>query len=202
MGVEGLAAKIKPGDLLIVDGNEGKIFIHPERSVLRHYERIQESYADQIVLFQKYASEPAVTQDGRRIGLEANVGMLSELPRLRYFGAEGVGLYRTEFPFMTRKKLPDEDEQWDHYRKVLIEAGGLPVTFRVLDAGGDKPLESLGNAPEANPFLGYRSIRLLNRPEILKPSFGPCFAPCGRARSNPCAHDLRNRRASRDSAHL
>jgi len=172
MGVEGLAAKIKPGDLLIVDGNEGKIFIHPERSVLRHYERIQERYADQIVLFQKYAAEPAITQDGRRISLEANVGMLSELPRLRYFGAEGVGLYRTEYPFMTRRKLPEEDEQWDHYRKVLLEAGGLPVTFRVLDAGGDKPMESLGHAPEANPFLGYRSIRLfLNRPEILETQF-------------------------------
>ncbi|MFO1519388.1 MAG: phosphoenolpyruvate--protein phosphotransferase [bacterium] len=172
MGIGGVVNKIQPGDLLIVDGNEGKVYVHPERPVLREYEKIQERYADRIVHLQKFAGEPAHTRDGERVHVEANVGLISDLKKLRYFGAEGVGLYRTEFPFMMRKRLPDEEEQFVLYRKVVEEAGGLPITFRILDAGGDKPVEALGMTPEANPFLGYRSIRLfLNRPEILEIQF-------------------------------
>lgn len=169
MGVPGIGAKIQPGDLVIVDGNTGSVYVNPEEPVLQEYEKIQEKYADQLFHLQKLAGEPAVTGDGRRIHLEANVGLFSGLKDLRQFGAEGVGLYRTEFPFMVRKRLPSEDEQYELYRKVVEEVGGLPVTFRLLDAGGDKPIEALGLQREANPFLGYRSIRLsLSRPEILE----------------------------------
>ncbi len=169
MGVGNELAKIHPGNLLIVDGSEGKIYVHPEQRVLQKYERIQEEQANQIVHLQKFAGETSCTLDGRRIHLEANIGLFSDLQKLRYFGAEGVGLYRTEFPFMMRKKLPDEEEQFDLYRKIVEEAAGLPITFRILDAGGDKPIESLGVPTESNAFLGYRSIRLfLKRPEILQ----------------------------------
>ncbi|HEX5036243.1 MAG TPA: phosphoenolpyruvate--protein phosphotransferase [bacterium] len=170
MGIPNLAARVQPGDLVIVDGNLGYVYINPEPGVLREYERIQEKYADRIVSLRKASEEPGATQDGRRILVEANIGIFSGLTKLKQLGAEGVGLYRTEFPFMVRKKLLDEDEQFDLYKKIIEEMEGVPVTFRLLDAGGDKPLEALGLgvANEANPFLGYRSIRLsLSHPEIL-----------------------------------
>lgn len=176
MGVSGLFAKVQPGDLVIIDGNKGEVYVNPERNVLREYEKNQEAYADQIVHLQKLAIEPAKTIDERRIHLDANVGFLTDLKKLRYFGAEGVGLYRTEFPFMMRKSIPSEEEQFELYRKIIEEVSGLMLTFRILDAGGDKPIESFGIAGskvrEANPFLGYRSIRLsLSQPEILKTQF-------------------------------
>lgn len=169
MGVPGVPARVQPGDLVIVDGNLGNVYINPERHILQEYERIQEKYADQIVHLQKLSEVPAATRDGHRIHLEANIGVATGLNQLHHMGAEGIGLYRTEFAFMVRKKLPDEEEQYHLYSKVVEEAAGLPVTFRLLDAGGDKPIEALGLTKEANPFLGYRSIRLsLSRPEILK----------------------------------
>ncbi len=168
MGVSG-ALKIQPGELVIVDGNTGAIYAHPEPSILKEYEKIQEQYADQIVQLQKISDEPALTKDGHRIHLEANVGLISGIKQLKELGAEGIGLYRTELPFMVRKKLPDEEEQFTIYRQVVEELQGLPVTFRLLDAGGDKPIEALGLQKEANPFLGYRSIRFsLSQPEILR----------------------------------
>ncbi len=176
MGVSGLFSKVQPGDLVMIDGNKGEVYVNPERSVLRDYEKTQEAYADQIVHLQRLAIEPAKTVDERRIHLDANVGFLTDLKKLRYFGAEGVGLYRTEFPFMMRKSIPSEQEQFELYRKIIEEVDGLMLTFRILDAGGDKPIESFGIAGgkvrEANPFLGYRSIRLsLSQPEILKTQF-------------------------------
>ncbi len=169
MGVPGILQKIHPGDLLIVDGNVGQLYVNPEKPVLQEYERSQSRYADQLVHLQSLSEKPCETKDGRRIHLEANVGLVSGLKKIKQLGAEGVGLYRTEFPFMVRKKLPSENEQVEIYEKILSEADQLPVTFRLLDAGGDKPVEALGLTKEANPFLGYRSIRLsLSRPELLK----------------------------------
>lgn len=169
MGVSGVKSRIQPGDFLILDGNTGNIFINPEPVVLKEYERLQEQYADQIVHLQFLAEQPAVTEDGRRIHLEANIGLFSGLQKLSLYGVEGIGLYRTEFPFMVRKKLPNEEEQFKLYKKIIEEVNGLPITFRLLDAGGDKPILGLGIPREANPFLGYRSIRIsLSRPELLK----------------------------------
>lgn len=176
MGISKLSTKVQPGDLVIVDGNQGAVYVNPDRTTLRNYEKSQEAYADQIVHLQKIAVEPAKTLDERRVHLDANVGFLTDLKKLRYFGAEGIGLYRTEFPFMMRKQLPSEEEQLDLYRKIIEEVNGLMLTFRILDVGGDKPIESFGlsagRVREANPFLGYRSIRLsLSQPEILKTQF-------------------------------
>lgn len=169
MGIHNLASRIQPGDLVIVDGNLGTVYINPEPEILREYEKIQEKYADRIVNLRKASAESGVTRDGHRVLIEANIGIFSGLTKLSQFGAEGVGLYRTEFPFMVKKKLLNEDEQFELYRQIVQEVGGIPVTFRLLDAGGDKPIEALGLAhSEDNPFLGYRSIRLsLSRPEIL-----------------------------------
>lgn len=172
MGVPNLFSHVQPGNLLIVDGTQGKVIINPDQKTLLEYERIQESFADQIVHLQKQRNELTSTLDRYSCRLEANVGILNDLKKLRYFGAEGVGLYRTEMPFMSASKLPAEDEQFKHYKTVLELAQGLPVTFRMLDAGGDKPIQGLNLKYEANPFLGYRSIRLsLSKPEILQTQF-------------------------------
>ncbi len=172
MGISGGLSQIQPGDLLIVDGNRGKIILNPEPDLLEKYEKIQENYVGHLVHLQKFASEPARTRDGKRIRLEANLGFFSDLKKLRYYGAEGIGLYRTEFPFLARKTLPDETEQLQLYESIVEEAEGLPVTFRILDAGGDKPIPSLNFLPEANPFLGHRAIRLtLSQPTILHVQF-------------------------------
>ncbi len=172
MGIPHITKKVEAGDLIIVDGNVGTVYINPKRTVLQEYETIQERVAGTMVHAQGLTNEIAETRDGKRIILEANIGLVSGLRGLRHFGAEGVGLYRTELPFMVRKKLPDEDEQYHVYKQVVEEAGGMPVTFRTLDAGGDKPVAALSVEGEANPFLGYRSIRLcLTQPDILKVQF-------------------------------
>jgi len=172
MGIAGATSQIEPGDLLIVDGNKGLVYVNPDREVLLEYEKIQERFADRMVNLQKLAGEKSVTLDGRGVSLQANVARPSDLKSLRYVGAEGVGLYRTEFAFMARKHLPGEEEQFQLYKQIMEEADGLRITFRILDAGGDKPIASLNLAHEPNPFLGYRSIRLsLSKPEILEFQF-------------------------------
>lgn len=170
MGVPGLTSRVQPGDTVIVDGNSGSVYVNPEPRILKEYEKIQEKYADRIIHLQKITQREGRTQDGERILVEANIGLFSGLKKIHEYGAEGIGLYRTEFPFMVKKKLLNEEEQLELYRKIIEEVRGLPVTFRLLDAGGDKPIEALGpQGDEDNPFLGYRSIRLsLSRPEILK----------------------------------
>lgn len=172
MGISGATTQIEPGDLVIVDGNKGLVYINPERDVLVEYEKIQEKFADRMVNLQKLAGEKAITTDGHQISLQANVGRASDLKSLHYVGAEGVGLYRTEFAFMSRKNLPGEEEQFQLYKQIIEDAAGLLITFRILDAGGDKPIASLTLTQEPNPFLGYRSIRLsLSKPEILEFQF-------------------------------
>ncbi len=172
MGVPNASSEIEPGDLLIVDGNKGLVYINPEKNILLEYEKIQEKFADRMVHLQKLAGEKATTLDGHTLSLQANVGRPSDLKSLRYVGAEGVGLYRTEFAFISNKNLPGEEEQFQLYKQILEEGEGLNITFRILDAGGDKPIASLNLANEPNPFLGYRSIRLsLSKPEILEVQF-------------------------------
>ncbi len=172
MGISGATTQIEPGDLLIVDGNKGVVYINPEKNILWEYEKIQEKFADRMVNLQKIAGEKAITQDGHCISLQANVGRPSDLKSLRYVGAEGVGLYRTEFAFISKKNLPSEEEQFQLYKQIIEEAEDLSITFRILDAGGDKPIAGLNLTHEANPFLGYRSIRLsLSKPEILEEQF-------------------------------
>ncbi|MBI2082303.1 MAG: phosphoenolpyruvate--protein phosphotransferase [Deltaproteobacteria bacterium] len=170
MGVGGITRHTNPGDILIVDGDSGQVILNPRKEIMQEYERIQDRYVDRLVHLQPLVHMPATTKDGYRVIVEANVGLLAGVKSIRDFGAEGIGLYRTEYPFMIRKKLPNEEEQYQIYLQIVNEAGGLPVTFRTLDAGGDKPVAALDglSTSEANPFLGYRSIRLcLAQPELL-----------------------------------
>jgi phosphotransferase system enzyme I (PtsP) len=169
VGAEELLEIVQPGDYIIVDGNTGGIFINPDESVIKEYKRLQDDYAKHVVELVSERDLPAVTMDGFKVTLMANVGLLSDLKFIDYFGAEGIGLYRSELPFMARSILPTEDEQYRIYRNMVEGAGGKMVNIRTLDVGGDKSISYLNLPVEENPFLGWRSIRMcLEKGDIFK----------------------------------
>ncbi|MFV3076781.1 phosphoenolpyruvate--protein phosphotransferase [Niveispirillum fermenti] len=161
--------RVEPLDFLIVDGDNGQVFVRPADDIqavfaasLAARQRRQAEYA-------KLRDLPAITIDGRQITLMLNCGLLIDLPHLTATGADGVGLYRTEIPFMVRPSYPDVATQLDNYIKVLDEADGKPVNFRTLDVGGDKTLPYFPELGEENPALGWRAIRIgLDRPAMLR----------------------------------
>ena len=168
--VEGLIENVRQGDSLIVDGNSGVVYINPNHEVVREYDRLEREY----LAFNKELGElrdlPAETQDGHRVSLYANIGLLSDIAFAHLHGAQGVGLYRTEIHFLTHRDFPSEEEQFALYRRVVEGMGDKPVTIRTLDIGADKyPAYVRRAATEQNPFLGWRSIRIsLEMPEIFK----------------------------------
>lgn len=161
--------KVEPQDPVIVDGDNGQVFVRPS-------DDIRDIFADAISLRAERAAQyarlrdlPAVTDDHVAIKLMMNAGLLLDMSHLRDSGADGVGLYRTELPFMARSALPDVAAQTLLYRKILDQAEGKPVTFRALDVGGDKILPYWNPYEEDNPALGWRSIRItLDRPAVLR----------------------------------
>lgn len=160
--------RIEDGDWLAIDGGTGEIVIHPGESTVAAYEAKRAHQEEEAELLLQYADVPAVTVDGHRIEMAANIGTPEEAIGLVAKGAEAVGLYRTEFLFMSRSEMPDEQTQYEAYRAVLEAMEGRPVVIRTLDIGGDKELPYLDLPHEMNPFLGYRAIRLcLDRTELL-----------------------------------
>ena len=167
VGVSQLLGSVTDGDWLVLDGETGVLLVNPSLTELEVYRSKQQVFAERRRLLAGLKDREAVTTDGVRIGLLANIGSKADMEAALAQGAEGVGLLRTELLFMDREALPTEEEQVEFYKSVLLRAGGLPVTIRTLDIGGDKPLPYLGLAPEANPFLGYRAIRIcLDRPAL------------------------------------
>ena len=166
MGVPNLPIKQLDGVDLVVDGYNGSAFVNPSKSILAEYRQYlrEEAAIEQDLLVLK--NQPAVTTDEHKVTLLVNSGLMSDYtPSLRS-GAEGVGLYRTEIPFQIRDRFPSEEEQFLIYRDVLNTFKGMPVVLRTLDVGGDKPL-SYFPINEANPFLGWRGVRItLDHPEI------------------------------------
>ncbi len=156
-----------PDDMtLVLDGGEGTLLVGPDEETVAGYRARQAAAAT--VLAQ--AHEPAVTRDGHRVEIVANVGNVGGAQAALEAGAEGVGLLRTEFLYLERAYLPDEEEQYRAYRAIVDVFGDLPVILRTLDIGGDKELPYLDLPHEMNPFLGLRAIRLcLARPEIFRP---------------------------------
>jgi phosphoenolpyruvate-protein phosphotransferase (PTS system enzyme I) len=170
VGMPNITSEIEDGDTLILDGNKGLIILKPTPATLQQYQRLQESYR----AFQKSLEElrnlPATTPDGRQVTLAANIEIPQELNEIFIHGAEGVGLFRTEFLFLNRESVPTEEEQYQAYRELAEKIGVHPAIVRTLDLGGDKFLSHLNTMHESNPFLGLRAIRLcLKRPEIFMP---------------------------------
>jgi phosphoenolpyruvate-protein phosphotransferase (PTS system enzyme I) len=156
------------GDPLIIDGSTGQCLMNPTPVTKEAYEGRMEREEAERTLLAAYARREAVTLDGFRIELAANIGTVEEASSLLSQGAEAVGLYRTEFLFMEQSRMPDEETQYRAYKAVAESMQGRPVVIRTLDIGGDKELPYLDLPKEMNPFLGYRAIRLcLDRKELL-----------------------------------
>jgi phosphotransferase system enzyme I (PtsI) len=178
LGATGLAHAIKPGDVAVVDGSAGKVVLNPTAATLAAARRAVTAFARERQRFARLRRLPAETQDGEAVELQANLELPLELPLIAQSGAVGIGLLRTEFLFMNRETIPDEDTQADSYRTIVEAMSGDPVAIRVLDWGGEKDIEALATAgfvPEvadANPALGLRGIRLLlRRTELLETQF-------------------------------
>lgn len=160
---------IQEGTPLIIDGDDGVVYISPEPKVVEEYTRRAAEVRAVLARARTAANAPAITRDGRRIEIAANIGSLADARQAVAFGAEGVGLFRTEFMFLDRDTAPDEQEQYSAYRAVAEALDNRPLIIRTLDAGGDKPLPYLDLPHEANPFLGYRAVRIsLAQPEFFK----------------------------------
>jgi multiphosphoryl transfer protein len=159
---------VADGTALLLDGDAGTLLVDPPADELEAAEGRRERAAARRAVAREHAHEPATTRDGERIEVFANLGSAAEASAAVDAGAEGVGLLRTEFLFLDRPELPDEDEQVATLTEIARALDGRPLVVRTLDAGADKPLPALPMPPEANPFLGVRGIRLtLARPELL-----------------------------------
>ncbi|WCF10106.1 phosphoenolpyruvate--protein phosphotransferase [Paenibacillus thiaminolyticus] len=170
LGLEGkITRPVQTGDLVIVDGEHGMVYIEPPEQVVKQYVARHEAYAREMDELMKLVKLPAVTQDGLRISLSANISSTRELEIADQNGAEGVGLFRTEFMYMDRSYPPSEAEQLTVYRDAAEHYKDSQVIIRTLDIGGDKPMEYLNLPEEDNPFLGYRAIRIcLDQQELFK----------------------------------
>ena len=152
--------EIRENDVLIVDGTSGVIFHKPSEIIVREYQRLEDEKSQQGGRIETLRQLKPQTLDGFEVKLGANIGLLSDFELVEKYGADHIGLYRTEFPFLVRERFPSEDEQVDLYRRVLEAAKGKAVTIRTLDVGGDKFLSYLDYPREDNPYLGWRSIRV------------------------------------------
>ena len=160
IGVEGVLDHVRANDYLIVDGVSGIVYANPTPEIREEYERRQARNQRVLKKLKGLRNQPAQTKDGFIVRLGANIGLLSDLMLARQYGADHIGLYRTEFPFLLRKSFPSENEQVNLYTRVLEKAEKRSVTIRTFDVGGDKFLSYLDYPKEENPFLGWRSIRL------------------------------------------
>jgi phosphotransferase system enzyme I (PtsP) len=160
VGAEGLIHACREGDDLIVDGNTGTVYLRPSADVVEEYQRIGEQFRNFQRDLEDITDLPAETLDGYRVSLFANIGLLGDIEYADLHGAEGVGLFRTELPFMSYRDFPSEDEQVALYYSLIDRMGDRPVTIRTLDIGADKYPNYVRREREQNPFLGWRSIRI------------------------------------------
>lgn len=166
---EGVLDRIETGDAVLLDGETGDIHIRPLTSRQDGFRMRMDIRGEMAKAYEAVRDKPAVTQDGRRISLQLNAGLLVDLPQLAQAGADGIGLFRTEFQFMVAEVMPRLKDQMELYQKALQAAGDRPVTFRTLDLGGDKILPYMNPLPEENPAIGWRAIRIaLDRPALMR----------------------------------
>lgn len=193
--------EIANGTMVILDGSSGTVTLNPDEKTLAEATNLQTQLQQQRAAAAQAAADPAITPDGHRVEVVANIGGLADAQKAMAAGAEGVGLLRTEFLFLDRAEAPSEEEQFTVYRDIAQAMQGQPVIIRTLDIGGDKPLPYIEVPPEANPFLGERGIRLcLNRPHLLREQARAIFRATeyGRLRIMfPMVADISELRAAR-----
>ena len=167
LSVKDICSKIAEGEEVIVDGAYGEVFVNHTPITLKIYNKKKKAYDERVKELKKYIDKQTVTRDGRKVMLAANIGNADEAAKAVKAGAEGVGLFRTEFLFMNKQALPTEEEQYNEYKKAAVVLDGRQLTIRTLDIGGDKDIPYMGLTKELNPFLGYRAIRFcLDRVDI------------------------------------
>lgn len=169
IGVKGAVSRIEPDTELILDANAGTLYLNPPDTILDEYFRLEHDRQQEKERLERLRDIPAITSDKQRIVLRANIGLLSDITIARRNGSEGVGLYRTEFPYMARSTFPDREDQYQLYKRVIEQFAGQSVTIRTLDIGGDKALPYFCLPQEDNPFMGWRSVRVsLDNKEIFQ----------------------------------
>ncbi len=169
VGFKGDLSEIKNGDTVIVDGSTGNIIVNPTEAQKDEFTQKQVDYRKRRSQLANFKNETTSSSDGKHPIIAANIGTLDDLDGAIENGAEGIGLFRTEFLYMDSNHLPTEDEQFNVYKTVLEKMDHKPVIIRTADIGGDKDLPYLDVPKEANPFLGYRAIRMsLDKPEIFR----------------------------------
>ena len=168
VSLHGLAERVHHGDTIVVDGFSGTVIVNPTPETRAEAEAKADRYARLAEDREEVLAAPSATQDGHAVSLQANVEFREEFPLLHEYGAAGVGLFRTEMLFLTQGRALDEEQQFEIYRDAIVAAAPHPVTFRLLDLGGDKVLPMSRREP--NPFLGWRGLRiLLDKPDLLRP---------------------------------
>lgn len=169
VGTKEVTSIAKDGDIIIVDGLSGDVFLNPSEEVVAEYRAKAEAFAAQQAEWEKLKDSKTYTKDGHQVELAANIGTPKDLEGVVHNGAEGVGLYRTEFLYMDSHEMPTEEDQFEAYKAVLEGMNGKPVVVRTMDIGGDKELPYLPLPHEMNPFLGYRAIRIsLHEPAMFR----------------------------------
>ncbi|HEX7056264.1 MAG TPA: phosphoenolpyruvate--protein phosphotransferase [Bacilli bacterium] len=169
VGCQHLTEEIHDGDLVIIDGKQGIIFINPDEAILREYREKKKQWAKFRSGLDELKVVRPVTKDGLEVELLANIGHHREAEMIEQYGADGVGLFRTEFLFMDKNQMPSEEEQFAAYSSVVRRMNGKPTTIRTLDLGGDKKVPYIDFPAEMNPFLGFRAVRFfLKHPDILR----------------------------------
>lgn len=169
VGTGTILEEVNDGDILILNAISGEITINPTEEEIEVARGKMKKYEEELELMQEYKNKETISKDGTQVELVANIGTPNDLEGVIANGAEGVGLYRTEFLYMDSSELPSEEIQYEAYKKVLETMGNKPVVVRTLDIGGDKELSYLKFPEEMNPFLGYRAIRLcLDRDDIFR----------------------------------
>ncbi|ARJ51522.1 phosphoenolpyruvate--protein phosphotransferase [Staphylococcus lutrae] len=170
VGTKSITEIVQQGDMIIIDGLTGDVIVNPADDEIKAYQHKREMYFADREALKQLRDEVSKTKDGHEVELAANIGTPNDLEGVKNNGAEGIGLYRTEFLYMGRDNMPSEDEQFEAYKKVLESMEGKRVVVRTLDIGGDKELPYLNLPEEMNPFLGYRAIRLcLDQQDIFRP---------------------------------
>ncbi len=171
VGARDLTGRVRNGDWVLVDGYEGRVILHPTQQTLFRYGQIQLAKKTLALRLLEASRKPAVTLDGATIALRANIEQAGETALVREFHGDGVGLFRTEFLFLSSPRVPTEEEQFAAYRAAAEALAPAPLVIRTLDLGGDKPMPGGAHlfAREANPFLGHRAVRFcLDQPAIFK----------------------------------
>ncbi|MCT3207480.1 phosphoenolpyruvate--protein phosphotransferase [Limosilactobacillus reuteri] len=169
VGCNDITKKVQNGQRVIVDGFEGNAIIEPSTNDVKQYQKIADKFMNVRQQWKKMVNQPSVTADGQQYKISANIGSSVDISSAIENGADGVGLFRTEFLYMKSDHLPTEEEQFNAYRRAVEQLNGKRLVVRTLDIGGDKPLQFMPLPKEMNPFLGYRAIRIaLDRPEMFR----------------------------------